>query len=132
MKQKWIAFALTAMTLLTLMGCGEKDKVNNADDAKPNTNYTTPTDSENEKQNDTLTDKDDNKDSEKFDSTEDMGKTSEKTKIDNTVSGTQTSAINARGYVESNHNVRSWSQMVDNGRVHDRDGYLLDGENSHW
>lgn len=26
----------------------------------------------------------------------------------------------------------TWEQMVDNGRVHDRDGYLLDGENSAW
>lgn len=26
----------------------------------------------------------------------------------------------------------TWEQMLQNGRVHDRDGFLLDGENSHW
>ena len=26
----------------------------------------------------------------------------------------------------------TWRQMLQNGRVHDRDGFLLDGENSHW
>lgn len=26
----------------------------------------------------------------------------------------------------------TWQQMLENGRVHDRDGYLLDGENSCW
>lgn len=26
----------------------------------------------------------------------------------------------------------TWEQMLDNGRVHDRDGFLFDGENSHW
>ena len=26
----------------------------------------------------------------------------------------------------------TWEQMLQNGRVHDRDGFLFDGENSHW
>lgn len=26
----------------------------------------------------------------------------------------------------------TWEQMLENGRVHDRDGFLFDGENSHW
>ena len=26
----------------------------------------------------------------------------------------------------------TWEQMLQNGRVHDTDGYLFDGENSHW
>ena len=26
----------------------------------------------------------------------------------------------------------TWEQMLENGRVHDTDGYLFDGENSHW
>lgn len=26
----------------------------------------------------------------------------------------------------------SWQKMLQNGRVHDSDGYLLDGENAHW
>ena len=26
----------------------------------------------------------------------------------------------------------TWEQMVENGRIHDRDGYLLDGENTTW
>ena len=26
----------------------------------------------------------------------------------------------------------TWAQMLENGRVHDRDGFLLDGENSTW
>ena len=25
-----------------------------------------------------------------------------------------------------------YQQMLENGRVRDRDGYLMDGENSHW
>ena len=28
--------------------------------------------------------------------------------------------------------VATWEQMLDNARVHDTDGYLLDGENSSW
>ena len=26
----------------------------------------------------------------------------------------------------------TWEQMLQNGRVHDTDGFLFDGENSHW
>ena len=26
----------------------------------------------------------------------------------------------------------TWEQMLQNGRVHDTDGYLFDGENTHW
>lgn len=26
----------------------------------------------------------------------------------------------------------TWEQMLENGRIHDRDGFLLDGENSNW
>lgn len=26
----------------------------------------------------------------------------------------------------------TWEQMLQNGRVHDKDGFLFDGENSHW
>ena len=26
----------------------------------------------------------------------------------------------------------SWQKMLQNGRVHDSDGFLLDGENAHW
>ena len=26
----------------------------------------------------------------------------------------------------------TWEQMLQNGRVHDQDGFLFDGENSHW
>ena len=26
----------------------------------------------------------------------------------------------------------TWRQMLQNGRVHDTDGFLLDGENTHW
>lgn len=134
MKEKCIAFVLTAVIALTLAGCGEKDRPHQNGQSSVGSDITTPTDAENNKP-DTQTDKPGTQTdtpNERFDSTQDMGKTSEKTKIDNTISGTQAPAMTARGYVKDASHERTWSQMVDNGRVHDRDGDLLDGENSHW
>ena len=36
------------------------------------------------------------------------------------------------GRYRRRNSATTWEQMVENGRIHDRDGYLLDGENTTW
>ena len=52
---------------------------------------------------------------------------------DGTLGGTAgTSIYGARRGTGWRYRPTSWDQMVENGMVHDRDGYLLDGENTTW
>lgn len=52
---------------------------------------------------------------------------------DGTLGGTAgTSIYGARRGANWRYRPTSWDQMVENGMVHDRDGFLLDGENTTW
>ena len=46
-------------------------------------------------------------------------------------SGNSTAGNNASGNA-ADANATSFQQMISNARVHDTDGVLTDGENSHW
>ena len=55
------------------------------------------------------------------------------TGTDGTLGGTAgTSIYGARRGTNWRYRPTSWDQMVENGMVHDRDGFLLDGENTNW
>ena len=133
MKRRGIAFLLTALMVLSLTGCGEKDKNNGQTHRPADDHVATGTDKPVKPGSDTdakpgsATDAKPDRDGDA-----ERGKTSEKTKIDNTVSGTQTPVMTAKGYAAGRSSTLTGRQMLENGMVHDRDGYLLDGENSSW
>lgn len=125
MKRRGIAFFLTALMVLSLTGCGQKDKNNGHTDKPTDDHVATGTNKPDKPGSATDSTPDKDGDAER-------GKTSEKTKIDNTASGTQTPVMTARGYAAGHGGTLTGRQMLENGMVHDRDGYLLDGENSSW
>ena len=62
-----------------------------------------------------------------------VGSGTNTTGTDGTLGGTAgTSIYGARRGTGWRYRPTSWDQMVENGMVHDRDGFLLDGENTTW
>ena len=55
------------------------------------------------------------------------------THTDGTLGGTAGARVAPRRRGSSwRYKATSWDQMVENGKVHDRDGILTDGENTAW
>lgn len=143
MKEKLIAFVLAGLMVLSLVGCGaEKDKddnVNNGNDSVTQDNDNNAADN-----NGTVDNGDDtvagnakgrtwdtdvrsgNRDTYAYDYDFDNngGSTFGGIDQDNTVYD------GMDGY--RTDRTATWSQMLENGRVHDTDGFLLDGENTTW
>ena len=133
MKTKLIAFALAGLMVLSLVGCGQqKDPTgdtnannggvsdNNADtDAAPKIRSAVPG---NQKGRTWDTDvRSGNRD---YDFDNNYGSTFGGIDQDNTV-------YDGMGGYRADRTA-TWQQMLENGRVHDRDGFLLDGENTTW
>ena len=133
MKTKLIAFALAGMMVLSLVGCGQqKDPTgdtnannggvsdNNADtDVAPKIRSAVPG---NQKGRTWDTDvRSGNRD---YDFDNNYGSTFGGIDQDNTV-------YDGMGGYRADRTA-TWQQMLENGRVHDRDGFLLDGENTTW
>lgn len=142
MKTKLIAFALAGMMVLSLVGCGQqKDpdgsadgnnsgvSENNGDNATDEANGNADVNSEaksvvpgNEKGQTRDTDvRSGNSD---YDFDNNGGSTFGGIDQDNTV-------YDGMGGYRTDRTA-TWQQMLENGRVHDRDGFLLDGENTTW
>lgn len=140
MKKKLIAFALAGMMVLSLVGCGQqKDPTgsvggnNDAGVTDPNGDNTTNGDTDvnpnaksvvpgNEKGRTWDTDVRSGNSDYNFDNNH--GSTFGGIDQDNTV-------YDGMGGYRTDRTA-TWQQMLENGRVHDRDGFLLDGENTTW
>ena len=51
---------------------------------------------------------------------------------DEATSRTATARAARSGRRYARYSDATWEQMLENGRIHDRDGFLLDGENTTW
>ena len=155
MKEKLIAFVLAGLMVLSLVGCGaQKDKDNNVNagngDVTDNNgggtnsgttnngttdNGTTDNGSGNSSGDDTVagnakgrtwdTDvRSGNRNAYDYDFDNNHGSTFGGIDQDNTI-------YDGMGGYRTDRTA-TWAQMLENGRVHDRDGFLLDGENTTW
>lgn len=140
MKEKLIAFVLAGMMVLSLVGCGaQKDKDDNVNagngDVSENNGGTTNNGNTDNGGNDSVagnakgrtwdTDvRSGNREVYDYDFDNNHGSTFGGIDQDNTV-------YDGMGGYRTDRTA-TWAQMLENGRVHDRDGFLLDGENSTW
>ena len=139
MKRKLIAFALAGMMVLSLVGCGQKDDPTGT----PNGNNNGVTDQNGDNAADGNTnanpkaksvvpgnekgrtwDTDVRSGNRDYNFDNNYGSTFGGVDQDNTVYDGMS------GY--RTDRTATWQQMLENGRVHDRDGFLLDGENTTW
>ena len=146
MKEKLIAFILAGVMVLSLVGCGaQKDKDDNVNagngDVSENNSGTTNNGGSTNNGN-TGNSGDDsvagnakgrtwdtdvrsgNREVYDYDFDNNHGSTFGGIDQDNTV-------YDGMGGYRTDRTA-TWAQMLENGRVHDRDGFLLDGENSTW
>lgn len=155
MKEKLIAFVLAGLMVLSLVGCGaQKDKDNNVNagngDVTDNNGGGTNSGTTNNGTTDNGTTDNGSGDSSGDDTV--AGNAKGRTWDTDVRSGNR----NAYDYdFDNNHGstfggidqdntiydgmggyrtdrTATWAQMLENGRVHDRDGFLLDGENTTW
>ena len=144
MKEKLIAFVLAGLMVLALVGCGaQKDKDDNVsggngdvtDNNGTTNNGTTNNGTTNNSGDDTVagnakgrtwdTDvRSGNRNAYDYDFDNNGGSTFGGIDQDNTI-------YDGMGGYRTDRTA-TWAQMLENGRVHDRDGFLLDGENSTW
>lgn len=140
MKEKLIAFVLAGLMVLSLVGCGaQKDKDDNVNagngDVSENNGGNTNNGSTDNSGDDSVagnakgrtwdTDvRSGNREVYDYDFDNNNGSTFGGIDQDNTVYD------DMGGY--RTDRTATWAQMLENGRVHDRDGFLLDGENSTW
>ena len=140
MKEKLIAFVLAGMMVLSLVGCGaQKDKDDNVNagngDVSENNGGSTNNGNTDNSGDDSVagnakgrtwdTDvRSGNREVYDYDFDNNHGSTFGGIDQDNTV-------YDGMGGYRTDRTA-TWAQMLENGRVHDRDGFLLDGENSTW
>ena len=140
MKEKLVAFVLAGMMVLSLVGCGaQKDKDDNVNagngDVSENNGGTTNNGGTGSSGDDSVagnakgrtwdTDvRSGNREVYDYDFDNNHGSTFGGIDQDNTV-------YDGMGGYRTDRTA-TWAQMLENGRVHDRDGFLLDGENSTW
>ena len=140
MKEKLIAFILAGVMVLSLVGCGaQKDKDDDVNagngDVSENNNGTTNNGSTGNSGDDSVagnakgrtwdTDvRSGNREVYDYDFDNNHGSTFGGIDQDNTI-------YDGMGGYRTDRTA-TWAQMLENGRVHDRDGFLLDGENSTW
>ena len=140
MKEKLIAFVLAGLMVLSLVGCGaQKDKDDSVNagngDVSENNNGATNNGSTGNSGDDSVagnakgrtwdTDvRSGNREVYDYDFDNNHGSTFGGIDQDNTV-------YDGMGGYRTDRTA-TWAQMLENGRVHDRDGFLLDGENSTW
>ena len=134
MKEKLIAFVLAGLMVLALVGCGaQKDKDDNVSGG--NGDVTDNNGTTNNSGDDTVagnakgrtwdTDvRSGNRNAYDYDFDNNGGSTFGGIDQDNTI-------YDGMGGYRTDRTA-TWAQMLENGRVHDRDGFLLDGENSTW
>ena len=140
MKEKLIAFVLAGLMVLSLVGCGaQKDKDDNVNagngDVSENNGGNTNNGNTGNSGDDSVagnakgrtwdTDvRSGNREVYDYDFDNNHGSTFGGIDQDNTV-------YDGMGGYRTDRTA-TWAQMLENGRVHDRDGFLLDGENSTW
>ena len=140
MKEKLIAFVLAGLMVLSLVGCGgQKDKDDNVNagngDVSENNGGNTNNGNTDNSGDDSVagnakgrtwdTDvRSGNREVYDYDFDNNHGSTFGGIDQDNTV-------YDGMGGYRTDRTA-TWAQMLENGRVHDRDGFLLDGENSTW
>ncbi len=140
MKEKIIAFALAGMMVLSLVGCGQKDdptgNPDGGDSGVTDDNGGSAT-------NDTNGDSDINSKAKSVVPGNEKGRTWD-TDVRSGNSDFDNNGGSTFGGIDQDNTVydgmggyrtdrtATWQQMLENGRVHDRDGFLLDGENSTW
>ena len=141
MKKKLIAFALAGMMVLSLVGCGQKDNpAGSVDD--PNGGVT-DNNGDNAANGDGTTNGDANGKAKSVVPGNEKGRTwdtdvrSGNSDFDNNYGSTfggidqDNTVYDGMGGYRTDRTA-TWQQMLENGRVHDRDGFLLDGENTTW
>ena len=131
MRDKIIALAMCALLAVSLFACGEKRGTGNDSDIlgdeqhqsngtnNGSTNGTGNTNgSNNSSNNSTDTDRDPT-----------TGNNAKHSDVmgDSALRGNTLNPANGTA-----DRTATWEQMLQNGQVHDRDGFLFDGENSHW
>ena len=113
MKEKVAALSLALLLAMGLSACdGDKKKITNDNDIlgdeHPNTQQSTTNNG-----------------------TTNNGTTNNGT-TNNGTTNNGTNHYNTTNPAVAPHQTATWRQMLQNGRVHDTDGFLLDGENTHW
>ena len=132
MKSKIVSLVLCSLLAVSLFACGEKRGAANDNDVMGDEHNYTNNGSSNSATNQKpdVNQKPDS--SEHQDSTDTDVSTGDNAKRSDVMGN---SAISGNTFNPANGTVNhtaTWKQMLENGRVHDRDGFLLDGENSHW
>ena len=142
MKEKLIAFVLAGMMVLSLVGCGaQKDKDDTVNGGNGGVTENNGNNSNNATDNNGTA----------GNGNEEMtpnAKAKSRTWDTDTRSGVQDNFNNNYGStfggIDQDNTIydgmggyrtdrtATWAQMLENGRVHDTDGFLLDGENSTW
>lgn len=153
MKGKWTVFVLSALLMLSLAGCGEQDRTNMSGDNTPpaGDESVLPDDgNSNAAGGDVLGGgNEDNSSENQQNSSLSQGEAESRSrwqeqqrseqgeglfggKMDE---GQDDLTLRRDGTVYGSYRAEgtaTWRQMLDNGRVRDRDGFLLDGENPSW
>ena len=121
MRDKLLSLVLCGLLAVTLFACGEKRGVaNDSDILGDESRYT----NDNSRSNNTVKDG--------FGSGTMNGSTGNNARQsdvmgDSAIRGNTLNPANGEA-----DRTATWEQMLQNGRIHDRDGFLFDGENSHW
>ena len=121
MRDKLLSLVLCGLLAVTLFACGEKRGVaNDSDILGDESRYT----NDNSRSNNTV--KDGSGSGTMNGSTGNNARQSD-VMGDSAIRGNTLNPANGEA-----DRTATWEQMLQNGRVHDRDGFLFDGENSHW
>ena len=133
MKERIPALALALVLAMGLSACdnGKNSRMSNDSDILGDERYST-------QQHDTGS----NQSGKSYRSDGDSGSYysgSDNDRTDNSRGSDSKNGTDGRGSNSSTRNpalgtmpTATWRHMLENGRVHDRDGFLLDGENAHW
>lgn len=142
MRDKIIALAMCGLLAITLFACGEKRGTSNDSDilgdeqhhsSSTNTggNNATSGTGSNSSTHDT-TNGNTNSSSNSSTNGSDNSSTGSNAKKSDVMGNSAMRGNTLNPANGSADRTATWEQMLENGRVHDRDGFLFDGENSHW
>ena len=133
MRDKIIALAMCGLLALTLFACGEKRGTSNDSDISGDEQHQSGSTTNGGSNSSNNSGSSNNGNSNSKNSTANQHITTGNNAKQSDVMGD--SALRGNTLNPANGSAdrtATWEQMLENGRVHDTDGFLFDGENSHW